>query len=41
MGSGAMMYVPSFMKIGTGILKLIEGTHKHTGSMVTAYAYFF
>jgi hypothetical protein len=25
MGTGAMMYVPSFIKIGLGIQKLIEG----------------
>jgi hypothetical protein len=25
MGSGAMIYVPSFIKIGSGIQKLIEG----------------
>jgi hypothetical protein len=25
MGSGAMMYIPSFIKIGCGIQKLIEG----------------
>jgi hypothetical protein len=26
MGSGATMYVPSFIKIGSGIRKLIRGT---------------
>jgi hypothetical protein len=25
MGSGAMMYIPSFVKIGSGIQKLIGG----------------
>jgi hypothetical protein len=25
MGSGAMIYIPSFIKIGSGIQKLIEG----------------
>jgi autotransporter-associated beta strand protein len=35
MGSGAMIYIPSFIKIGSGIQKLI-GTHTHTGSMVIA-----
>jgi hypothetical protein len=25
--SGAMIYIPSFMKIGSGIQKLIGGTH--------------
>jgi hypothetical protein len=34
MGSGAVIYVPSFIKIGSGIQKLIGGidihTHTHT-----------
>jgi hypothetical protein len=31
MGSGAMIYVPSIMKIGSGIQKLIGGdSHKQT-----------
>jgi hypothetical protein len=30
MGSGGMIYVPSFIKIGSGIQKLTEGTHIHT-----------
>jgi hypothetical protein len=34
MGSGAMMYIPSFIKIGSDIQKLIEGgggdSHTHT-----------
>jgi hypothetical protein len=25
MGSGALIYIPSFIKIGSGIRKLIEG----------------
>jgi hypothetical protein len=34
MGSGAMMYIPSFIKIGWGIQKLVGGgTHRHTDSM--------
>jgi hypothetical protein len=33
MGSGAMMYIPNFMKIGSGIQKLIWGIHRHTDSM--------
>jgi hypothetical protein len=36
MGSGAMTYVPSFIKIGSGIQKLIEGIHRHTDSMEIA-----
>jgi hypothetical protein len=30
MGSGVMIYVPSFIKIGSGIQKLIGGIHRHT-----------
>jgi hypothetical protein len=30
MGSGAMIYIPSFIKIGSGIQKLIGGSHRHT-----------
>jgi hypothetical protein len=30
MGSGAVMYVPYFMKIGSGVQKLIRGIHRHT-----------
>jgi hypothetical protein len=34
MGSGAMIYIPNFIKIGSGIQKLIGGidtqTHTHT-----------
>jgi hypothetical protein len=30
MGSGAMIYISSFIKIGSGIQKLIDGIHRHT-----------
>jgi hypothetical protein len=30
MGSGAMMYVPSFIKICSGMQKLLGGIHSHT-----------
>jgi hypothetical protein len=38
MGSGAMIYIPNFIKIGAGIQKLIGGftdtqTLRHTDSM--------
>jgi hypothetical protein len=33
MGSGAMIYIPSFIKIGSGIQKLIRGDTE-TGSKV-------
>jgi hypothetical protein len=29
MGPCAMIYIPSFMKISSGIQKLIQGIHKH------------
>jgi hypothetical protein len=30
MGSGATIYIPSFIKIGSGIQKFIAGIHRHT-----------
>jgi hypothetical protein len=36
MGSEAIIYVPSFLKIGSGIQKLIGGMHRDTDSMVIA-----
>jgi hypothetical protein len=30
MGSGAVIYVPSFIKLGSGVQKLIGGIHKDT-----------
>jgi hypothetical protein len=37
MGSGAVIYIPSLMKFGSGIRKLIGGgIHRHTDSMVIA-----
>jgi hypothetical protein len=36
MGSGAMRYMPSFIKIGSGIQELIGGIQRHTDSMVIA-----
>jgi hypothetical protein len=30
MGSGAMIYIPSFIKIGSAIQKLIRGREIHT-----------
>jgi hypothetical protein len=34
MGSGTMLYISSFIKIGSGIQDLIGGIHSHTDSMV-------
>jgi hypothetical protein len=49
MGSGAVIYVSSFLKIGSGVQKLIGGgyrdtqihkqTYTHTDSNVILYAY--
>jgi hypothetical protein len=36
MGSGAMIYIPSFIKIGSGIEKLIEGDSLTQDNMVTS-----
>jgi hypothetical protein len=30
MSSGAVICVPSFMKIGSGVQKLMGGIHRHT-----------
>jgi hypothetical protein len=30
MGSGAIIYIPNLIKIGSGIRKLIGGIHRHT-----------
>jgi hypothetical protein len=34
MGSGVMIYIPSFINIGSGVQKLIGGIQIHTDSMV-------
>jgi uncharacterized RmlC-like cupin family protein len=36
MGSGAMIYIPSFIMTGEGIQKLIKGNHRHTDSIEMA-----
>jgi hypothetical protein len=36
MGSGAMIYIPSFIKIGSAIQKWIGGIYKHTDDMEIA-----
>jgi hypothetical protein len=43
MGSGAMTYIPSFMKIGSGIQKLIGGdiqTHRQHGERISLLSFF-
>jgi hypothetical protein len=32
MGSGVMIYIPSFIKIGSSIQTLTGGIHRHTDS---------
>jgi hypothetical protein len=39
-GSGAMIHIPSFIKIGSGIQKLIVGIHGHTDGMLISLACF-
>jgi hypothetical protein len=34
MGSDAMIYIPGFIKTGSGIQKLMEGIHRRTNSTV-------
>jgi hypothetical protein len=34
MGSVVIIYIPSFIKIGSGIQKIIGGIYRHTDSMV-------
>jgi hypothetical protein len=41
MGSGAMIYIPSFIKIGSGIQTSMVSIHRHTDSKVIAYEYFY
>jgi hypothetical protein len=43
MGSGAVMNVPSFIKIRSGIQKLIEGdtqTHRQQGDLISVLLFF-
>jgi hypothetical protein len=37
MGSSAVIYIPSFIKIGSGTQKLMGGGHTHTHSIEIAY----
>jgi hypothetical protein len=42
MGSNAMIYIPSFIKIGSAIQKLKVGeVHRHTDRKVISYAYLY
>jgi hypothetical protein len=35
MGSGAMTYIPNFIKIGSGIQKFIGGIHRQHGDRIS------
>jgi hypothetical protein len=42
LGSGAMIYIPSFIEIESAVKKFMEGgIHRHTGSMVMAQVCFY
>jgi hypothetical protein len=41
MGSDVIIYIPSVIKIGSGIQTLIGRIHRHTDSMVISQAYFY
>jgi hypothetical protein len=36
-GSGAMIYIPSFIKIGSAIPKLLRGTHGHNRTSLSFF----
>jgi hypothetical protein len=40
MGSSAIIYIPSFMKIGSGIQKLIGGIHRQHGDLISLFLFF-
>jgi hypothetical protein len=40
MGSGAVLFVRSFMKIGSGIEKLIGGTYRQHGDSISLNLFF-
>jgi hypothetical protein len=41
MGSVAMVYTPSFVKIGRGVQKFVDGMQRHAESTVNAYDYIY
>jgi hypothetical protein len=40
MGSGAVIYVPSFIKIGSGVQKVIGGIHRQQGDLISLLLFF-
>jgi hypothetical protein len=41
MGSGATIYIPSFILIGSGIQKLIRETDEQNGDRISLLSFFF
>jgi hypothetical protein len=43
MDSGAMIYIPGFIKIGSGIQKLLGGTQRHRkhGDLISLLLFFY
>jgi hypothetical protein len=39
MGSGAVIYIPSFIKIGSGVQKFIGGMHRHTQTNIHTHTH--
>jgi hypothetical protein len=39
MGSGAMIFIPSFIKIGSGIQKLIQAIHRQHGDRISLLSF--
>jgi hypothetical protein len=40
MSSDAMIYIPSLIKIGSGIQKLIGGIHRQQGDLISFVSFF-
>jgi hypothetical protein len=40
MGSGAMTYKPSFMKIGSGIQMFLGGIHRQQSALISLLSFF-
>jgi hypothetical protein len=40
-GSGAMIYIPSFIKIGAGIQKLLKGIQRQAEDRISLRSFFF
>jgi hypothetical protein len=41
MGSGAVIYVPSLIKIGSGIQNLIRGIHRQQRDLISIFLAYF